>query len=89
MQLPAGVVADRYPRKTTLSLCVAGEALCAVSLVGAGVAGILTVNVEPLPTVLRSEIVNPCRSAIPAAMARPSPSPLLRSRSGFPSWWNS
>ena len=45
LALPAGVVADRYPRKTMLSLCFAGEALCAVSLVGAGVAGILTVNV--------------------------------------------
>jgi MFS family permease len=45
LALPAGVVADRYPRKTVLSLCFAGEALCAVSLVWASATGVLTVNV--------------------------------------------
>ena len=44
LALPAGVVADRYPRKTLLSLCFAGEALCAVSLVWSAAAGILTVH---------------------------------------------
>jgi MFS family permease len=45
LALPAGVVADRYPRKTLLSLCFAGEAVCAVLLVGTAVAGLLTVGV--------------------------------------------
>ena len=45
MALPAGVAADRYPRKTVLSLCFAGEALCAASLVWASATGILTVQV--------------------------------------------
>jgi len=45
LALPAGVVADRYPRKTVLSLCFAGEALCAISLVWASVTGVLTVQV--------------------------------------------
>ncbi len=45
LALPAGVVADRYPRKTLLSLCFAGEALCAVLLVWSAAAGLLTVRV--------------------------------------------
>jgi MFS family permease len=45
LALPAGVVADRYPRKTVLSLCFAGEALCAGALVWAAAADVLTVQV--------------------------------------------
>ena len=45
LALPAGVVADRHPRKTVLTLCFAGEALCAVSLVWAAATGILTIDV--------------------------------------------
>jgi MFS family permease len=45
LALPAGVVADRYPRKTLLSLCFAGEALCAGLLVWSAAAGLLTVRV--------------------------------------------
>ncbi len=45
LALPAGVVADRYPRRTLLSLCFAGEALCAALLVGTAAAGLLTVRV--------------------------------------------
>ena len=44
LALPAGIVADRYPRKTVLSLCFAGEALCAGSLVWAAASGILDVG---------------------------------------------
>jgi len=46
LALPAGVVADRYPRKTVLSACFAGEALCAAVLVWSSASGIL--NVEGL-----------------------------------------
>jgi MFS family permease len=45
LALPAGVVADRYPRRAVLSLCFAGEALCAASLVWAAATDILTVPV--------------------------------------------
>lgn len=45
LALPAGVVADRYPRKTVMTLCFVGEGLCAVSLVWASATGILTVHV--------------------------------------------
>ena len=45
LALPAGVVADRYARKTVLSLCFAGEALCAAALVWAAARGVLTVGV--------------------------------------------
>jgi MFS family permease len=45
LALPAGVVADRYARKTVLTLCFAAEALCAASLVWASATGILTVEV--------------------------------------------
>jgi len=44
LALPAGVVADRYPRKRVLSLCFVAEALCAVLLVGTALSGHLTVN---------------------------------------------
>jgi MFS family permease len=46
LALPAGVVADRYPRKTVLSACFAGEAVCAAALVWSSASGIL--NVEGL-----------------------------------------
>jgi len=42
LALPAGVAADRYPRKAILSLCFAGEALCAGALVWAAWSGVLT-----------------------------------------------
>ena len=45
LALPAGVVADRYARKTVLALCFAAEAVCAVALVLTAVAGVLTVHV--------------------------------------------
>jgi MFS family permease len=45
LALPAGVVADRYARKVVLSLCFAGEAVCAAALVLAAVAGVLTEQV--------------------------------------------
>ena len=45
LALPAGVVADRYSRRHLLMACFAAEAVCAAGLVGAAVAGILTVNV--------------------------------------------
>ncbi len=44
LALPAGVAADRYSRKTLLSLCFAAEALCAGVLVWAAATGILTVH---------------------------------------------
>lgn len=44
LALPAGVVADRYPRKAVLAACFAGEALCAVALVSAAATGLLTVG---------------------------------------------
>jgi len=45
LALPAGVVADRYARKTVLALCFAAEALCAGALVATAYAGVLTVHV--------------------------------------------
>jgi len=45
LALPAGVVADRYSRKAVLALCFAGEAVCALALVWAAAAGVLTVGV--------------------------------------------
>ena len=45
LALPAGVAADRYSRRVLLMACFAAEALCAVALVWAAMAGILTVNV--------------------------------------------
>ncbi len=45
LALPAGVVADRYERKTILAACFAAEAICAGALVGAAVFGILSVPV--------------------------------------------
>jgi MFS family permease len=45
LALPAGVVADRYARKTVLALCFAAEALCAGALVATASAGVLTVHV--------------------------------------------
>jgi MFS family permease len=45
LALPAGVVADRYARKTVLSLCFAAEAACAGALVITALAGVLTVHV--------------------------------------------
>lgn len=44
LALPAGVVADRYSRKTVLGLCFAAEALCAVALVWTSATGVLTVH---------------------------------------------
>lgn len=43
LALPAGVVADRYPRKTVLSACFAAEAVCAAALVWTSAAGVLDV----------------------------------------------
>jgi len=45
LALPAGVVADRYARKTILSVCFAAEALCAGALVVASALGFLSVTV--------------------------------------------
>ena len=45
LALPAGVVADRYPRRNVLIACFVGEAACAGALVAAGVLGGLTVPV--------------------------------------------
>lgn len=45
LALPAGVVADRYPRKIVLAICFAAEALCAGTLVWAAVLGALSVSV--------------------------------------------
>ena len=44
LALPAGVAADRYPRKAILMACFAAEALCAGALVWASLAGVLTVG---------------------------------------------
>jgi len=44
LALPAGVVADRYPRKWVLALCFGAEALCAGALVWAAMAGFLSVS---------------------------------------------
>ena len=45
LALPAGVVADRYERKTILAACFAAEAVCAGALVGAAGFGLLSVPV--------------------------------------------
>jgi len=45
LALPAGVVADRYSRRTTLVACFLGEAVCAGALVAADLAGVLSVPV--------------------------------------------
>jgi MFS family permease len=45
LALPAGVVADRYPRKIVLAICFAAEALCAGTLVWAALIGALSVSV--------------------------------------------
>jgi MFS family permease len=45
LALPAGVVADRYARKTVLISCFAAEAVCAGALVGAALLGVLSVHV--------------------------------------------
>jgi predicted MFS family arabinose efflux permease len=44
LALPAGVVADRYSRRTILILCFAAEALCAAALVAGAALHILTVS---------------------------------------------
>jgi len=44
LALPAGVAADRYPRKALLALCFAAEALCAGVLVWAAATGRLTAH---------------------------------------------
>jgi len=43
LALPAGVVADRYARRTVLFICFAAEAVCAGALVGASEIGALSV----------------------------------------------
>lgn len=45
LALPAGVVADRYARKTILAACFAAEAVCAGALVVAAMLGFLSVSV--------------------------------------------
>jgi MFS family permease len=45
LALPAGVVADRYNRKTILVLCFLAEALCAGALLLTGIAGLLSIPV--------------------------------------------
>ncbi len=45
LALPAGVVTDRYARKTIMVACFAAEAVCAVALVWTDVAGVLSVHV--------------------------------------------
>jgi len=45
LALPAGVLADRYARKTILAACFAAEAVCAGALVGAAMLGVLSVPV--------------------------------------------
>ena len=45
LALPAGVVADRYPRKVVLAICFAAEAVCAGALVWAAILGALSVSV--------------------------------------------
>lgn len=44
LALPAGVVADRYPRKRILILCFLGEACCAAMLVTSSAMGRLTTH---------------------------------------------
>lgn len=45
LALPAGLVADRYARKTVLAACFAAEAVCAGALVGAALLGVLSIPV--------------------------------------------
>jgi len=45
LALPAGVVTDRYSRKTVLISCFVGEAVCAAALMIAGLLGALSVPV--------------------------------------------
>jgi MFS family permease len=45
LALPAGVVTDRYDRKTVFIACLVAEAACAAALVGAALLGVLSVNV--------------------------------------------
>lgn len=45
LALPAGVVADRYARKTVLAACFAAEAVCAGALVGAAFLDVLSIRV--------------------------------------------
>jgi MFS family permease len=45
LALPAGVVADRYPRKAILAACFAAEAVCAGALAGAELLGVHSVGV--------------------------------------------
>jgi MFS family permease len=45
LALPAGIAADRYPRKAILIACFAGEAVCAGALLVAALLGVLTVGV--------------------------------------------
>ena len=45
LALPAGVVADRYARKTILISCFLAEAVCAGALMGAAALGVLSVHV--------------------------------------------
>lgn len=44
LALPAGVVADRYPRKAVLAICFAAEAVCAGALVAAALLGVMSVE---------------------------------------------
>jgi len=44
LAIPAGVVTDRYSRRTVLISCFLGEALCAGALVAGAARGILTVH---------------------------------------------
>jgi MFS family permease len=44
LALPAGVVADRYARKTVLITCFLAEAVCAGALVAAAASGVLSVH---------------------------------------------
>ena len=45
LALPAGVAADRYPRRDMLMACFAAEAVCAAALVWTSAAGVLSVSV--------------------------------------------
>jgi len=44
LALPAGVAADRYSRRNLLMACFGAEAVCALALVWAAAAGVLTVH---------------------------------------------
>jgi len=44
LALPAGVVADHYPRKAVLAICFAAEAVCAGALVTAALLGVMSVG---------------------------------------------